>query len=114
MRASRAGSAPRLTGSVDLLGADSLLVSLDDLGDQLLDVRIAAGADVSVLDGFDVVADMSLGRELIEIRAGDRNADTGILSRSRLADLGSGQLDPEHLHVAPSAQLELEDELQLG
>src|SRR4051794_12670118 len=73
------------TPSVDLLGPDSLLVALDDLRDQLLDVRVPAGADVPILHGLDVVADGALGRQLVEIGARNRHSDPGVLGRG-LAD----------------------------
>src|SRR5690349_19453067 len=110
-RASRARST-RGTRSVDLLSADALLVALDHLADQLLDVAVPARPNVPVLDGLDVVANGALGSQLVEVRAGNCDRHPGVLRRG-LADLRPWNLDPEHLDVPASTELQLEDQLEL-
>src|SRR5262249_24481178 len=107
------GSMPLGTPSVDLLGPDALLVTSDHLSDQPLDVRVAAGANVPLLDRVDVVADVPLGGELVEVGARDCDGHPRVLRRRRLGDLWTRDLHPEHLDVSPPPELQLEDELEL-
>src|SRR5215203_4590504 len=112
-----AAASPRAVSpapSVDLLGPGALLVALDHLGDQLLDVGVAAGLDVAGVVGGAVVGHRALLGELVELGAGELDGHPGVLGGGGLADLGARDLHAEHLHVAAATQLELEDELQLG
>ena len=101
---------PRSSGA-SLARPRSLLLALDDVDDQLHHLIDPGGLGVAVGERLAPVAHVALRRQLVEVRARDRERHLRV-RRDVLGHLRSGHLDPVELHVAAATQLEPGDELQ--
>jgi hypothetical protein len=90
----------------------AFLLALDDVRDQLEHLIDARGLCISVLEGTAPVRDVTLGGELVEVRARHLHPDLRVRGYV-LCDLRAGQLDAVELGVVPGAELQPRDKLEL-
>ena len=91
----------------------TLLLLLHHAGDEPQDLGRARRTDGAGLERLAPVADRPFAGQLVEVLAGDREADLGV-GGDVAGDLRPGHLDAEQLDVAATAELELHDELELA
>ena len=84
-------AAPALV--VRLARTRALFLALDHVHDQLHHLLDPGRLSVAVLERLAPVADVALGRKLVEVRARHRDVDLGI-GREALSHLRAGHLDP--------------------
>src|SRR5690606_10528865 len=116
----RAGLVPRVRarrarrpGSARLAQLGARLAALDALCDQPLDLGVALDPQLPALVRLPPVGDPAVLRELVEVRARDRQMQALIVGVA-LAHLRAGNLDPVELRVATALELQAEDELELA